>query len=324
MGTPIVRYKQRADGAPTWGVLAADSIFPLALDLAGHRELMATYFNERARFDAALGREPVAKAEVSLCSPVSGDIQLFCQGLNYASHRAEGGLKEDASSENLIFAKAPSSICGPADDIVRPVGCQLLDYEIELALVLKSDLLSSSNVSEGDLDMLIGGLVIANDVSSRDDQFGATALQWFKGKSYRTFCPMGPVLYLLDQEDIPQLQQMELTLKLNGEIKQQATTDRLIHKPAATLTEISSFADLRAGDCLLTGTPGGVLLNIDVRTGLGILLNFTKDEKRREKVIAAQLAKRRFLQPGDVLELSIKSVDGRIDLGRQHNTIVAA
>ncbi len=75
---------------------------------------------------------------------------------------------------------------------------------------------------------------------------------------------MGPVLYLLDEGDLSKLYQLQLTLKLNGEVKQDATTDLLIHKPAASLTEISTFAGMRAGDCILTGTPGGVLLNMDL------------------------------------------------------------
>jgi 2-keto-4-pentenoate hydratase/2-oxohepta-3-ene-1,7-dioic acid hydratase in catechol pathway len=135
---------------------------------------------------------------------------------------------------------------------------------------------------------------------------------------------MGPILYLLDAGDLAQLYQLQLTLTLNGEVKQNASTDLLIHKPAATLTEISSFADLRRGDCILTGTPGGVLLEMDLKTGLSIMLNMKKDAKRRAKFVAAQRAKTRFLQPGDVLELQIKSLDGSIDLGCQRNTIVEA
>lgn len=318
------RYEYAGDGAPGWGVLRGANIFPIDLEIGSHREVMQHYFNDRASFDAAVSQAFIPLAEVTLSAPVSADVQLFCQGLNYADHREEGGLDDGANGENLIFTKATSSICGPSDDIVRPTGCELLDYEIELGLVLKSDVQGSQSVAESDLEHLIGGLVLANDVSSRDDQFGATAMQWFKGKSYRTFCPMGPILYLLDAGDLAQLYQLQLTLTLNGEVKQNASTDLLIHKPAATLTEISSFADLRGGDCILTGTPGGVLLEMDLKTGLSIMLNMKNDAKRRAKFVAAQRAKTRFLQPGDVLELQIKSLDGSIDLGCQRNQIVEA
>ena len=324
MGTSIVRYENAGGGASRWGVLRGESIFAIDLDLGSHREVMQQYFNDRPGFDTAVSQASIPLADAALQSPVSTDVQLFCQGLNYADHRKEGGLDDGADGENLIFAKAPSSICGPNDDVVRPRGCELLDYEIELGIVLKSDLHSAQTVSESDLEKLVGGLVLANDLSARDDQFGAPAMQWFKGKSYRTFCPMGPVLYLLDEGDLAQLYQLQLTLKLNGEVKQDATTNLLIHKPAASLTEISAFADLRMGDCILTGTPGGVLFNVNLKTGLGILLNFTRDERRRAKVVAAQLASTRFLQPGDVLELQIRSLDGSIDLGCQKNKIVEA
>jgi 2-keto-4-pentenoate hydratase/2-oxohepta-3-ene-1,7-dioic acid hydratase in catechol pathway len=81
---------------------------------------------------------------------------------------------------------------------------------------------------------------------------------------------------------------------------------------------------MSAGDCLLTGTPGGVLAQSNLKVGLSILLNFTNDEKRREKFTKAQLANTRFLEPGDTLELSIVSADGAIDLGRQKNRICDA
>ena len=103
-----------------------------------------------------------------------------------------------------------------------------------------------------------------------------------------------------------------------------AVTGQLIHKPAKTLSEISGFANLLAGDCLLTGTPGGVLAGANLKVAMAILLNFQKDEKRREKFTRAQLARTRFLEPGDVLELSIRTTDGAIDLGRQRNQIADA
>ena len=130
----------------------------------------------------------------------------------------------------------------------------------------------------------VGALVLCNDVSARDFMFGAPMLQWFKGKGQRTFCPLGPVLYLLDEPDFAQFYELELTLKLNGEVKQQATTDQLIHKPPKTITEISAFANLSVGDCILTGTPGGVLAGHSPKAGLAIVMNLTNDQKRREEI----------------------------------------
>ena len=90
------------------------------------------------------------------------------------------------------------------------------------------------------------------------------------------------------------------------------------------LTELAEFTDIKKGDLLLTGTPGGVILNMTLKTGLAVMLNLMNEKKRRQKFVAAQLAKFRYLQPGDVLELEIKSTDGSIDLGRQRNEITEA
>ena len=111
---------------------------------------------------------------------------------------------------------------------------------------------------------------------------------------------------------------------MNGKVKQHASTSQLIHKPAKTLGDIAAFADVRAGDCILTGTPGGILAGHSLKAGLAILLNFTNDKKRRAKFVKAQKAQTTFLQPGDVLELSITSDDGSINLGQQRNVIADA
>jgi 2-keto-4-pentenoate hydratase/2-oxohepta-3-ene-1,7-dioic acid hydratase in catechol pathway len=324
VGLSIVNYSTGENESGTWGVLRDSGIYPIHTDFIDHRQLMAAYFNQREQFDNAIGDRPVDAGSVRFNSPVSQDVQLYCQGLNYADHRAESGASEEEDEENLVFMKAASSICGPDDTILRPRDCQLLDYEIELGLVLKTDIDQPTNISEAELSQYVGALVLVNDVSARDLMFGAPMLQWFRGKSQRTFCPTGPVLYLMDDGDFEQLYSLELTLTLNGEVKQNAVTGQLIHKPAKTLSEISGFANLLAGDCLLTGTPGGVLAGANLKVAMAILLNFQKDEKRREKFTRAQLARTRFLEPGDVLELSIRTTDGAIDLGRQRNQIADA
>ena len=143
MGTSVVRYEGAGVGVPCWGVLRDSSVLPIDLEMGNHNEVMQRYFNDRASFDAAVSQSSIPLADVRFCAPVSSDVQLFCQGLNYADHREEGGLDAGTNGENLIFAKAPSSICGPIDEIVRPRGCELLDYEIELGIVLKTDIQAS-------------------------------------------------------------------------------------------------------------------------------------------------------------------------------------
>lgn len=324
MGLAIVNYSTGENEQGTWGVQRESGIYPIAIDFVDHRQLMACYFDEREQFDRAIADQPVDPAGLRFNAPISQDIQLYCQGLNYADHREESGAVVDDHEENLVFMKAASSICGPDETILRPRDCQLLDYEIELGLVLKADIDTPTEIGEAELSQYVGALVLCNDVSARDLMFGAPMLQWFRGKSQRTFCPTGPVLYLMDDSDFARLYSLELTLTLNGEVKQQAMTSQLIHKPAQTLTEISGFANLLAGDCLLTGTPGGILAGANLKAALAILLNFQKDAKRREKFTRAQLAQTRFLEPGDQLQLAIRTPDGSIDLGKQTNQIADA
>jgi 2,4-diketo-3-deoxy-L-fuconate hydrolase len=321
MGISVVNYSVDDNGGSCWGVLRGESIYPLQGQYADHREVMASYFSQREKFEASIEDTALTSDSVKFNSPIASNVQLFCQGLNYADHRSESGLSHEEEEENLIFLKAPSSICAPNETILRPRDCVLLDYEIELALVLKEDVSRPTAIDESDLSKYVGGLVLCNDVSARDIMFGSPMLQWYRGKSQRTFCPMGPVLYLMDEGDFTQLLSLQLTLKLNGEIKQSASTELLIHKPAATIAEISTFANLAAGDCLLTGTPGGVLVKGNLKAGLAIIMNLKNDKKRREKFIKAQLDHARFLEPGDVLELAIKTADGSIDLGCQRNEI---
>jgi 2-keto-4-pentenoate hydratase/2-oxohepta-3-ene-1,7-dioic acid hydratase in catechol pathway len=325
MGVSIVRFSNAGNDSVSWGVLRDETVHPLALDYDHHRELMECYFNNRSTFDAAISDRGVDARELRYHAPLSKRIQMFAQGLNYASHRVEGGLSAAVEDEeNLVFYKAASSICGPNDDIVRPPDCELLDYEIELGLILKRDITAVTTVTDHNLGEYVGALLLCNDVSARDVQFGAPVLQWFKGKSYRSFCPCGPVLYLMDEEDFSRLYDLELVLKLNGEIRQQSTTDLLIHKPPKTLTDISEYADMYSGDCILTGTPGGVLAAVSLKVGLAIMLNLRNDKKRRRKFTAAQKSRARFLQPGDVLDLTLRSRDGAIDLGSQRGTITEA
>jgi 2-keto-4-pentenoate hydratase/2-oxohepta-3-ene-1,7-dioic acid hydratase in catechol pathway len=320
----VVNYSVTESTDQRWGIMRAGEVYPIGIEFPDHRALMRCYFGDRAAFDAAIGDEALDSGSLSYNAPIARDVQLYCQGLNYADHRAESGVSDKGDEENLIFMKAASSICGPNDTIVRPKGCQLLDYEIELGLVLRRDISEPTRITEQQLADYVGGLVLCNDVSARDLMFGAPMLQWFRGKSQRTFCPTGPVLYLLDGEDLAQLYSLELKLKMNGELKQDAVTSQLIHRPAQTLSEISGFADLREGDCLLTGTPGGILAGASPKAALAILLNFTNDAKRRDKFTRAQLAKSKFLEPGDVLELQIRTADGSIDLGTQTNQIADA
>ena len=147
-------------------------------------------------------------------------------------------------------------------------------------------------------------------------------MQFYKGKSFRTFGPVGPFLCLLEAADMPLLERLSLRLTVNGELRQHDSTANLVHKPAATLTELSGVQDLHAGDLLATGTPAGCALSIPspARQRLGALL---PEAVKWQVFMKVQARRTQYLQPGDVVEATIRSEDGRIDLGRQRNRIVA-
>src|SRR6202040_4257213 len=123
---------------------------------------------------------------------------------------------------NLIFSKASSSLTGPYNDIVRPASVQLLDYEVEFGVVLRKTLTEPIEITDSKIGDIVAGIVLANDVSARDTMFGSTFFQWFQGKSARTFCPVGPALWLLDRDEVAEaLGSIQITLWLNGELRQQ-------------------------------------------------------------------------------------------------------
>jgi len=317
MGICVIRFKE-SEEVVRWGIVENNLVMPLSTHYASHRDLMDAFSDNPTSLQFST-EVAVPLETLQLLSPVTSDVQIFCQGLNYASHQEEGGVKT-GKGQNLIFTKPPSSICGPRDDIIRPANCQLLDYEVELALVLKRDVPADTEITNENLLDYVGGFTLANDVSARDLCFGAPMLQWFKGKGHRTFCPTGPILYLMESEEVDLLSNLRLTLSLNGESRQDATTDQLIFKPDETLTELASFTNLMKGDMLLTGTPGGVILNASPKVGLAIVMNFTNDKKRREKLIKSQKGVR-YLQPGDQLKLSLETKDGSRHFGSQVSTI---
>lgn len=314
MGTRLLRFEY--EGQVRWGVLEkslhlVEDVFPTLRSILtdGHSQITkAKTIGTIISFD-----------DITLLSPITHDGNIYCQGTNYAEHREEAGFTQQKPAYNLLFMKSPSSLSAANANIICPPEVQLLDYEIELGLVLKQDITEATNITELNIADYIGGLIIANDVSARDIQI--VEQQWFKGKSYRTFCPTGPYLYLLEQDEIHYLHDLELILRVNDKVRQHSFSDRLLFKPTETLTEMSSIFDLRIGDLILTGTPGGVCLrlNKDILEKM-IDANATYEEKSNYFVDTQK--ENDYLQPGDIIELEIKSRDQYINLGKQRSIIV--
>ena len=312
MAKKIVRYRE--SGEALWGLVSGDQVLPIPGDYPNLADLLSVGLSVTER---ANGHSAKSISDLHLMSPVTADAKLICQGLNYAEHQDEAGHSQSDSEEFLHFAKDSTSLSGPYDAIIRPLGCKLLDYEAELGLVLKKAITRATDITGDTLDDYIAGMVVCNDVSARDMMFGASFMQWFKGKSQRSFCPTGPFFYWLEAGEIDDLFNLDLVLKVNGEVRQQANTSTLIYRPEQVLSELSRQIDFNVGDLLLTGTPGGVIAQNTPGSFKALTTLLVNDVERRSAFTEDQLRHARFLEPGDEVRVSISSPDGSIDLGEQ-------
>jgi 2,4-didehydro-3-deoxy-L-rhamnonate hydrolase len=315
MSINVIHFEH--EGRAQWGVVRNRRVTPIAGSFANTAALVR--FADVAALSALTGAT-LDEKDVTLLSPVTRDQQFVCQGANYRQHMIESGMDPDAKTYNMIFTKASSCIVPANHAVIRPRHVQCLDYEIELGLVLKRDIMAPVRVTDAELCDFVAGVVIVNDYSARDVQIPQT--QFYKGKSYRTFGPVGPYLCLLERADFAALQNLDLQLTVNGQVRQRDNTANLIYSPSETLTELSGVHDLHVGDLLATGTPAGCALSVPSPAvqKLGALL----PERTKWQMFVKMQAKRpQYLKPGDVVEARIASPDGRIDLGTQRNVVVA-
>ena len=171
-------------------------------------------------------------------------------GLNYSDHASESGM--EIPKEPIIFQKASSSIIGPNDHVILPKESKKLDWEIELAFVVGKETI---NISETEAPEHILGYCIVNDISEREWQLERGG-NWTKGKSADTFGPMGP--YLVTKDEITDINNLSLKLKVNEKIMQKGNTDKMIFNVNFILSYLSKFMSLQPGDVVTTGTPPGV------------------------------------------------------------------
>jgi 2-keto-4-pentenoate hydratase/2-oxohepta-3-ene-1,7-dioic acid hydratase in catechol pathway len=181
--------------------------------------------------------------------PIERPQKIICIGLNYRDHAEEQGVP--LPERPLLFAKWPNTLIGPGEAIRLPSISQEVDYEAELAVVIGARVRQA--LPDTALEA-VRGYLCANDVSGRDVQFADK--QWVRGKSFDTFCPVGPVL--IPAADVPDPQALKIRAILNGEVMQDSTTANMVFGVAEIIAFVSQAITLEPGDLILTGTPAGV------------------------------------------------------------------
>lgn len=203
------------------------------------------YLNGPMLEGGVAGEAYVNLASVHLLAPCVPS-KVVCVGLNYKDHAAE--MNETLPSEPLLFIKPSTSVIGHQEFIVAPSHSKRLDYEAELAIVIAK---RAKNVSAEDASAYIFGYSCANDFTARDLQLGDK--QWTRGKSFDTFCPIGPGIVRTINHDNAQIE-----LTVNGEVRQKSNLNQLIFNAQQVVSYISTHMTLLPGDVILTGTPHGV------------------------------------------------------------------
>jgi 2-keto-4-pentenoate hydratase/2-oxohepta-3-ene-1,7-dioic acid hydratase in catechol pathway len=193
---------------------------------------------------------PNVSGEIDYSPCIDGVGKFICIGLNYSDHAKEVGM--DPPAEPIIFMKATSAIIGPNDNVEIPRNSKKSDWEVELGVVIGKE---AKYVSESDAENYIAGYCVINDLSEREFQLEKLG-QWVKGKSCDTFGPIGP--YMDTKDEVPDPQNLNLWLELNGNRVQDGNTSTMIHKVFYTISYLSQFMSLQPGDVISTGTPPGV------------------------------------------------------------------
>jgi acylpyruvate hydrolase len=235
-------------------LLAGDTVLDLNLADASIPDNMPTFLaNGQPALELA-GQaiaQPTANAlfkarDIEVLAPVPRPGKIICMGHNYLDHI---GIGRTAPAEfPNFFCKTANTVIGPGQPIIIPAASDQVDYEAELAVVIGR---KASRVSEAEAMDCVAGYTIFNDVSARDYQKRTT--QWFLGKSFDTFGPMGPAL--VTKDEIPDPHALELSLTLNGQEMQRTNTGNMIFSIAYQISYLSQVMTLEPGDILSTGTP---------------------------------------------------------------------
>lgn len=296
-----------------WWRLDGDRAVRIDTEAETTRELLA----DRGAITGASGAG-TSVDELELVSPITTPCRVVAQLLNYRSHAIDAG-SDPNTLQPAFFRKSSASVSGPFDPIRQPAEVALLDYEIELGIVLGAEIPVGTTVTDDNLSDYVAGVVVANDVSAREIQL--TKVQVYESKSYPTFTPLGPRLVLLDNDELRRIPELHMTLAVNGETRQDQTIGNdLITPPAEALTRLARFQNMTAGDVLLTGTPIGTAISAPPRIvqKIGELI----PPALKWKFFFARQAKNpKYLSVDDVITAGIRTTDGTIDLGTQETVV---
>ncbi|MEZ5352133.1 MAG: fumarylacetoacetate hydrolase family protein [Bryobacteraceae bacterium] len=237
----------RPGGSPETGRVDGDSVTPLT-GFTGMLEIVAGGDAALAQARAASGGE-LPLAAVKLMAPVPRPPKIICVGLNYRDHAIESNMQ--IPTVPTIFCKFPTSVIGPGDNIVLPKNSSQPDYEAEFAFVVGK---GGRHIAKENWADHVFGYMNLNDVSARDVQLATT--QWVMGKTFDTFCPMGP--YLVTADEIADPHNLDISLEIHGEVLQNSNTRHLIFPIPELIAHLSSVFTLEPGDVVSTGTPSGV------------------------------------------------------------------
>ena len=276
----LIRYGQAGQEKP--GVLIGETYYDASSITADYDEVF--FANDGlAKLAAAVAGNALPATPVErLGCPVQRPSKIVCIGLNYSDHAKETGATPPA--EPVIFFKSTTAIVGPNDAVMIPRNSVKTDWEVELAIVISK---KASYVEESEAMDYVAGYCLHNDISERAFQLERSGT-WDKGKGCDTIAPLGP--WLVTKDEVAEVHNLRLWLKLNGKMMQDGTTANLIFNVPFLISYVSQFMTLLPGDIISTGTPAGVGLGMNPQV---------------------------YLKPGDVMELGI---DG---LGTSTQTVVA-
>ncbi len=243
----LIRFGQ--PGAERPGLMVGEGIVDLRAHFSNIPDIGERFFTEGWMEKLADLKVAPQVMAVRLGPPVAAPAKIICLGKNYSEHAKEGGFEIPAAP--LLFCKTPNALNGPFDPVVLPRSSDQVDWEVELAVVIGR---AGKRIPAARAFDYVAGYTVMNDVSGRRAQFAHS--QWFRGKSFDTFAPLGPALVTPDE--IGDVHDLRLTAKVNGRLMQAGSTRDMLFGIDQIIADVSEDITLVPGDIISTGTPAGV------------------------------------------------------------------